>query len=160
MNKLLLMSLPVMALWFVVLLLPSEAGASPTVPRPPINVTAEGENGRAIISWDAPPDAGGTLPGNGGSNITGYKIRTSPGNVEVNSFTNSVTVTGLTNGTAYTFTVKAINSVGDSAESQPSSSVIPATIPGKPRNVIASSKDSSVYLEWSGPSSNIILARF
>ena len=71
MNKLLLMSLPVVALWFLVLLLPSEAGSAPTVPRPPINVTAEAENESAIVSWSAPPDEGSTLPGNGGADITG-----------------------------------------------------------------------------------------
>jgi len=153
MNKLLLMSLPVMALWFLVLLLPSEAGSDPTVPRPPINVTAEAENESAIVSWSAPPDAGSTLPGNGGADITGYKIQRSPGDIVLTASTNSVTFTGLTNGTAYTFTVKAVNSVGDSSASNSSSPVIPATVPSQPRNVIASSRDSSAYVEWLVPSS-------
>ena len=154
MNKLLLMGLPIMALWFVVLLLPSEAGSSLTVPRPPVNVTVESGNGRALISWDVPPDAASTLPGDGGSDITGYKIQSSPGSMEVTSSTNNVTFTGLTNGVAYTFTVRATNSIGDSDLSQPSSSVTPATVPSEPRDVMALSKDSSAYLEWSAPSSN------
>ena len=154
MNKLLLMGLPIMALWFVVLLLPSEAGSSLTVPRPPVNVTVESGNGRALISWDVPPDAASTLPGDGGSDITGYKIQSSPGSMEVTSSTNNVTFTGLTNGVAYTFTVRATNSIGDSDLSQPSSSVTPATVPSEPRDGMALSKDSSAYLEWSAPSSN------
>ena len=37
----------------------------------------------------------------------------------------SATVTGLSNGTSYTFTVTATNSSGSGAESSPSSSVTP-----------------------------------
>ena len=83
MQKLFLLSSAVAVLWSIVLLLPSEAGSTPTAPRAPINVTADPGNARATISWDAPPSAGSTLPGNGGANITGYKVTVSPGGTTI-----------------------------------------------------------------------------
>ncbi len=154
MNKLLLMSLPVMALWFVVLLLPSEAGASPTVPRPPVNVSGVSGDGLVTVSWDIPPDAGSTLPGNGGSQITGYKIIALPGEIEASSSTNNVAFSGLTNGVAYKFKVIATNSVGDSDPSEESSSVTPATVPAAPSSVNVQSRNASVLVEWMEPVSN------
>ena len=66
---------------------------------------------------------------NGGAAITGYTATSSPG-----GFTGTcagaaacpITVTGLTNGTAYTFTVTATNSAGTGAASAASNSVTPA----------------------------------
>ena len=49
----------------------------------------------------------------------------------------SYTVTGLTNGVAYTFTVKATNVVGTGAASGASNSVTPATLPGAPAVSVA-----------------------
>ena len=49
----------------------------------------------------------------------------------------SVTVTGLTNGTAYTFTVAATNTVGTGAASSPSSAGDPESLPGAPTGVTA-----------------------
>ena len=44
---------------------------------------------------------------------------------QVGPSTTSAVVSGLTNGTSYTFTVKATNGVGTGADSSPSSAVIP-----------------------------------
>lgn len=49
----------------------------------------------------------------------------SPGGKIVTGTSSPITITGLTNGTAYTFSVKAINSVGASAASASSSVVTP-----------------------------------
>jgi uncharacterized repeat protein (TIGR01451 family) len=46
-------------------------------------------------------------------------------------------VSGLTNGTSYTFTVVATNSAGDSPASQASNAVTPRTVPGAPTGVTA-----------------------
>lgn len=97
----------------------NEASATTsTVPSSPTNVTAVAGNGQAIIRFDIPE-------ANGGSPITGYEVTTSTGNITVTGAASPIAVTGLTNGTAYSFTVKAINGIGSSAASAPSNAVTP-----------------------------------
>src|SRR5207253_390627 len=52
------------------------------------------------------------------------------------------------NGTAYTFTVRAVNSIGVSAPSQPSASLIPAGLPGAPTGVTAMAGVRSASVSW------------
>ena len=61
-----------------------------------------------------------------GAGIT-YTALSSPGNITATGPASPITVTGLTSGTAYTFQVKAGNSLGDSAYSAASNSVTPVT---------------------------------
>ena len=88
------------------------------VPGIPTGVTAVAGNGQATVSFTAPAD-------NGGSPITGYIVTSSPGNITATGTGTTITVTGLTNGITYTFTVKAVNAVGNSAESAASNAVTP-----------------------------------
>jgi predicted phage tail protein len=83
-----------------------------TVPGAPTNVTATAGNALANISWTAPAN-------NGGSQITGYVVTSVPSDGIITINGTSATVTGLTNGTIYTFYVAAININGDG---EPSSS--------------------------------------
>ncbi|WP_164137694.1 autotransporter domain-containing protein [Stenotrophomonas maltophilia] len=62
---------------------------------------------------------------NGGSTITGYTVTSSPGNLVASGASSPILVTGLSNGTAYTFTVTATNAIGTSAASAASNAVTP-----------------------------------
>jgi hypothetical protein len=101
-----------------------QISAAPTAPAAPTSVTAVAGNGSATVSWVAPP--------NSGSPVTGYTVTPWTGGVAlppVAATGTTATVTGLTNGTAYTFTVTATNAVGTSPPSAPSAPVTPGTTP-------------------------------
>ena len=93
-----------------------------TAPDAPGIGTATGGDAQATVSFTAPSS-------NGGSAITSYTATSSPGDFTgtiSQSGSGSITVTGLTNGTAYTFTVTATNAIGISSASAASNSVEPA----------------------------------
>lgn len=101
----------------------NEVPPAPTAPDAPRSVAAAPANASADVNWQAPASSGG-------SPITGYKVTADPGTQTCTaSSATSCTVNGLTNGTAYTFTVTATNSVGTSPASQPSSPVTPTDQP-------------------------------
>ncbi len=91
----------------------------PTVPDAPTIGAATGGAGQASVTFSAPAF-------NGDSAITSYTVTSSPGGITATGGSSPITVTGLTNETAYTFTVKATNAVGDSAASAASNSVTPS----------------------------------
>jgi hypothetical protein len=64
------------------------------------------------------------------------------------------TVRGLINGTPYTFGIGALNVVGHGARSALSNAVTPATVPGAPMGVGASSGNRSATVSWTAPISN------
>jgi hypothetical protein len=96
-------------------------------PSVPTGVGAEPASSAARVSWTT-PQADGDSP------ITGYTVTPYIGAaaqtpVQVAAPTTTKTVTGLTNGTAYTFKVTATNAAGTSPASAASSAVTPeATI--------------------------------
>ena len=63
-------------------------------------------------------------------------------------------VTGLTNGTAYTFTVAATNSAGTGTASAASSAVTPMAAPSAPTDVVATAGNASASLTWVAPASD------
>ena len=81
---------------------------------------------KATVSFTAPSN-------NGGSAITSYTATSNPGGFTgtvSHPTSGSITVTGLTNRTAYSFKITATNAIGTSAESSTSASVTPK-VPGE-----------------------------
>lgn len=97
-----------------------------TVPSSPTDVTATAGDKQATVSFSIPSV-------NGGSPITGYEVTASPGNITAIGAASPITVTGLSNGTMYTFTVKAVNGAGSSAASAVSKEVTP-TAPSRKKD--------------------------
>jgi uncharacterized protein (TIGR02145 family) len=91
---------------------------------------------------------------NGGSVITGYTVTSNPGTITGTGSTSPIIVTGLTNGTAYTFTVIATNAAGNSPASSASNSVTPSTVPGSPTIGTAIEGDAQASVTFTAPVSN------
>ena len=94
-----------------------------TIPDAPTIGTVVAGNQQATVPFTAPSS-------DGGSAITSYTATSSPGGITgtiSQSGSGSITVTGITNGTAYTFSVTATNAIGTSAASDASSSIIPVS---------------------------------
>jgi hypothetical protein len=96
-----------------------------TVPGAPSGVSALAGISSATVTWTSPTSTGGSA-------ITGYVVIPSIGSpIDVGDVTSQV-VTGLTNGTAYRFTVAAVNAVGTGPASAASNVVTPEPAPTSP----------------------------
>jgi hypothetical protein len=73
---------------------------------------------QATVSWSAPAS-------DGGSAITLYTVTSVPDGLAATTTATSTTVTGLTFGMSYVFTVTAINGIGDGPASTSSNAVFP-----------------------------------
>ena len=108
-----------------------------TPPSAPGTVVASPSNAAATIAWTAPT-------ANGGSPISSYTVSSFIGGVPtglgvfVVAPATSATMSGLTNGTTYTFTVHATNAAGSSPESLPSNAVTPTAPPLGPPDLAIS----------------------
>ena len=103
----------------------------PSVPGAPTGVTATAGNAQATVSFTAPVHTGG-IAHTGTVAITGYTVTSSPaGGTDSNAGSTGLShvMTGLTNGTSYTFTVTATNSIGTGSASSASTAVTPSTTP-------------------------------
>jgi hypothetical protein len=104
-------------------------------------------NRSARVSWIAPADEGSSA-------ILAYKATASNGNACSATDNLSCTVTGLTNGVTYTFSVTATNAAGTSLPSTASAGVIPAPVPDAPTGVNAIRGDRSAVVSWAAPAPN------
>ena len=82
-------------------------GPSTSVPGAPTNLTAMVGDGEVVLGWDAPAS-------DGGAEITDYEYRINGSGpwIPIGSTDTTHTVTGLVNGTEYTFQVRAVNRIG------------------------------------------------
>lgn len=128
---------------------PSAPATPSTVPGAPTGVSAVGGiNAQTTVSWAAPVN-------NGGAIVTGYTVTGSPSGSCSTSGATSCVVTGLTDGTSYTFTVTATNASGTGPTSSPSSPITPTTtVPGAPTAANASARYQSAVVTWVAPSNN------
>ena len=124
--------------------LPELAAYTENVTTPPGIPIASGVAGNASVelSWD--------VPSNGGLAITGYSVSSTDETVPITStLDTNVTITGLTNGTTYTFNIIAINPIGVSLPSIVT--LTPVTVPGNP-TISGVRGNASVVLSWNVPS--------
>jgi len=91
-------------------------------PDAPTGVSGTAGDTQVSVSFTSPSDVGGSA-------ITGYRVTDSTGAFGASGSASPITVTGLTNGTSYTFNVWAINAFGYSAPSDVSGSVTPVQPP-------------------------------
>lgn len=118
-----------------------------TVPGSPTIGTATKGNAQASVSFTAPVS-------DGGSAIISYTITSNPGSKTGTSTVSPITVTGLTNGTAYTFTVAATNANGTGSASTASNSITPSTVPGAPTIGTATKGDAQASVTFTAPVSD------
>jgi uncharacterized protein (TIGR02145 family) len=91
---------------------------SVTAPGSPTNVTVVAGNAQATVSFTIPSSTGGSA-------ITSYTVTSTPGGFTGIGLNSPIIVTGLANGTSYTFSVVATNAVGNSLASAASNAVTP-----------------------------------
>jgi hypothetical protein len=105
----------------------ASAASNSVTPTAASTVAAAPSIGIAVAS-DKQATVNFTAPANdGGSAVTSYIVTSSPGGITATGSASPIVITGLANGTAYTFTVVARNAVGSSAPSSVSNSVTPAS---------------------------------
>lgn len=100
---------------------PATASGTPmTLPDAPTATAATAGNAQATVTWTAPAS-------DGGSPILSYTVSGTPGGTctVAAAAPRTCTIATLTNGTPYTFTVKATNAAGDSPPSPASAPVTP-----------------------------------
>ena len=117
-------------IWLMATVVLKAASSGPaTAPAAPTGASATAGNASATVSWNA--------PSNGGSLITSYTVTPYAGSTALTPTTvtgtpptTNATISGLTNGTSYTFTVTATNAIGTGPPSSPSNAVTPQTATG------------------------------
>ncbi|MBK7660159.1 MAG: fibronectin type III domain-containing protein [Betaproteobacteria bacterium] len=107
-----------------------------------------------VVAGDAQASVSFAAPGfDGGSPILSYTVIRSPGGATVNAASSPVTVSGLTNGTGYSFTVSATNAIGNGPASTASSVVVPSGLPGAPAIGTATAGIASASVAFTAPAS-------
>jgi titin len=97
---------------------------------------------------------GVTVTNNGGSPVTGidYSLNGGPF-VSTGTTGSSFTITGLTNGTSDSISVRDDNAIGSGTASAPASAT-PITVPGAPVAVLAAEDAASADITWTAPAAD------
>jgi hypothetical protein len=119
---------------------PTVQASRPGAPR---SVSGRAGTGSAFISWDA------AAPN--GAPVTQYRVTWTGGSRVLDASARSVNLTGLTNGTGYTFTVRAVNRVGTGPGSSTARLVPDGGAADAPPNFKVTAGNGKLSLSWSRP---------
>ncbi|MEV6342966.1 hypothetical protein [Actinoplanes sp. NPDC051851] len=125
-------------------------GSSASVPDAPTITSAVAGDGQVTLRFR---DGSGN-----GSSITGHFANFSGGPVFCAA--SPCVISGLTNGTGYTFTVQAVNAVGNSPESVASETVTPGRLPGAPTITELHMTADGVMVMFTPPQSDTPIAKY
>jgi hypothetical protein len=128
----------------------SNSSIPSTVPNAPTSIVATKGNAQASIAFTLVVGSGN----NGGASVTSYTATSSPGGFFTTGSSSPLIVTGLTNGTSYTFQVIATNISGNSVNSLSSNAIVPSTIPNPPTNLIPTFGNQQVSVMLTAPANN------
>ena len=115
----------------------------PTAPSAPNLMGLLTGDGSIKAFWDS-------TTSDGGSPFLSFTATASPGGATCTILSNACWITGLTNGVAYTITVRATNAVGTSPASN-ALSATPRVEPSAPRNVTAKASGTGISIGWTAP---------
>ena len=118
-----------------------DAGGELSTPGAPTVVEVNPGNMQIEWVWTAPGNTGGL-------SLTGYEYSFNE-NPWVATTETSVTLTGLVNGTPYTFIVRALNFIGSGTGSAEMTAT-PFTLPGRPISLAGAAGDGLVVLDVGG----------
>ncbi len=113
----------------------------------PTITSAVGNDASVSLSWSTPASTGGAP-------ITGYVVEhtSTLGTVTVPlGAVNAATVSGLVNGVAYTFRVRAVTVLGIGVLSAPTAAVTPLARPGAPTAAFALAAGQAAYVTFNAP---------
>ena len=126
-----------------------------TLPAAPSITAVTAGNAQVTVTWNAPTHLGsGTLSGDEYI-VTAYDSQgNEAGTCEPTSGQRTCVVTGLSNGSAYTFKVEANTTIGTSEKSTASTVATPSGTPSAPANVVAATSGSNMTITFSAPADN------
>ena len=139
--------------------------APPPAPAKPAGFTAKAGNGQVALNWvyarAAKPGYQKLYPLD--ATITGYQYRRKAGGAAWGAWTDipdsapdgvhemSYTVTGLSNGVAHTFELRAVNAGGGGPASRQKTATPALPAPAKPAGLRATAGNAQVTLAWTDP---------
>lgn len=112
--------------------------------------TAQANGTSATVTFTAPAS-------NGGAAISSYTAVSTPGSITgtvAGPGSGTITVNGLTTGTAYTFVVYATNTYGNSPNSSASNSITTPAVPGAPTIGTATISYTTASVPFTAPANN------
>lgn len=119
-----------------------------TVPGSPTSVSASAANGAVTLNWTAPSPR---------LELTQYEIEIVGGGetrtVSAGAGVTSTTISGLTNGQSYAFSMRSVNRVGESSATSPVTAT-PSTLPQPPASIVAEPSQGAIAVTWTPPSND------